>query len=226
MDFNTTIDLIIRDLEEARKIIDDLKNYHDVPLLQVELAKSKCKSAAEVISLLKENKEKIIPQKEEAESPVHHSPVPPADTSPEKTLVEDIREEPGENENEAADAGQSPDKKPYVAPIIADTFSHLAKSFHEELGKKKTGEDLHKKLHQKPIRSISEGIGVNDRFFYIKEVFNGDKSLYADALAKLDKATSFGEAQNILAELRAGKPENDATKQLLELVKRKFPHHE
>ena len=46
MDFNSTVDLIIKDLNEALKIIDDFKNYPGVPLLQVELAKSKCKSAA------------------------------------------------------------------------------------------------------------------------------------------------------------------------------------
>jgi hypothetical protein len=42
MDFKATVDLIIKDLDEAREIIDDLKNYPGVPHLQVELAKSKC----------------------------------------------------------------------------------------------------------------------------------------------------------------------------------------
>ena len=37
MDFNATIDLIIKDLEEAGEIIDDLKTYPGVPELQVEL---------------------------------------------------------------------------------------------------------------------------------------------------------------------------------------------
>ena len=45
MDFNATIDLIIKDLNDASAIIDDLKKYQGVPALQVELAKSKCKSA-------------------------------------------------------------------------------------------------------------------------------------------------------------------------------------
>ena len=51
MDFNSTIDLIIKDLNEASEIIDDLKKYPGVPALQVEFAKSKCKSAGEVIAL-------------------------------------------------------------------------------------------------------------------------------------------------------------------------------
>ena len=57
MDFNATIDLIIKDLRDASDIIDDLKKYPGIPLLQVELAKSKCRSAGEVIALLKTLKE-------------------------------------------------------------------------------------------------------------------------------------------------------------------------
>ena len=53
MDLNKTLDLIIRDLEEAREIIDDLKNYRDVPAIQIEMAKSRIRNAAEVISLFK-----------------------------------------------------------------------------------------------------------------------------------------------------------------------------
>src|SRR5512136_2627765 len=53
MDLNATIDIIIKDLNDVRDIIDDLKIYPGVPELQVELAKAKCKSAAEVIALLK-----------------------------------------------------------------------------------------------------------------------------------------------------------------------------
>ena len=53
MDFNATIDLIIKDLNDASEIIDDLKKYPGVPALQVELAKSKCRSAGDVIALLK-----------------------------------------------------------------------------------------------------------------------------------------------------------------------------
>jgi hypothetical protein len=57
MDFNATIDLIIKDLKEASDIIDDLKRYPGVPALQVELAKLKCRSAGECIAILKTLKE-------------------------------------------------------------------------------------------------------------------------------------------------------------------------
>ena len=37
MDFNATIDLIIKDLDEAREIIDDLKKYPGVPAFRLNL---------------------------------------------------------------------------------------------------------------------------------------------------------------------------------------------
>ncbi len=71
MDFNSTIDLIIQDLKAASEIIDDLKKYPGVPALQVELAKSKCRSAGEVIGMLK-NQSNIFSEKEE---PVKEKPI-------------------------------------------------------------------------------------------------------------------------------------------------------
>ena len=53
MDFNATIDLIIRDLNEAREIIDDLKNYPGVPALELSSQNQNVKSAGEAIALLK-----------------------------------------------------------------------------------------------------------------------------------------------------------------------------
>ena len=61
MDLNSTIDIIIKDLNDVREIIDDLKKYPGVPELQIELAKSKCKSSSEVIALFKNLQAKIAP---------------------------------------------------------------------------------------------------------------------------------------------------------------------
>src|SRR5512137_253303 len=83
MDLKKTIDYIIKDLREARDIIDDLKNYPEVPLIQIELAKSKCKSAEELISLLKNSEE---PVSHEAEPVIYPAP------GQEETVIEDLME--------------------------------------------------------------------------------------------------------------------------------------
>src|SRR5665811_2381047 len=111
MDFKSTIDLIIKDLNEASAIIDDLKKYPGVPALQVELAKSKCRSAGEVIALLKNLsdfapvKQETIPEKQIVTPPVTH---------PEKKI------EPKE-----------PVKKTQSVPIVADKFGHVPDNYKE-----------------------------------------------------------------------------------------------
>ena len=73
MDFNATIELIIKDLNETSRIIDDFKSYPGVPELHVEFAKVKCKNAAEVISLLKKVESKIIVADKQVETILQQS---------------------------------------------------------------------------------------------------------------------------------------------------------
>lgn len=244
MDFNTTIDLIIRELDEARDLIEDLKKIPDAPLLQIELAESKCRNAATVISLLKnlhesgkqkdtqtaERKKGPVktdqssatyygPEKKDEDEDEKDQPVPV--TGHEITEPDDHETKAGQESAEPPDKDDEietdrPGKKPFVAPIIADTFSHLANRYNEKLG------DTDDYPHGGHVTNLSEAIGVNDRFYYIREIFNGDRETYNHALSKLEKTTSLEEARDILMSYSTGKTGTAAFKQLLDLVKRKI----
>jgi len=196
MDFNSTIDLIIKDLKEASEIIDDLKKYPGVPALQVELAKLKCRSAGEVIALLK-NLSDILPVKDE---PVH-----------EKQKKEELK---------------VPEKKATETFILADKFSHTTDLNDEQSGSIKAEKDLSDHLKAKPITSLSEVIGLSDKFLFIGEIFDGNKDEYAQVISQLDKAESLDDAKAIIMSYTDEKPENEAVVQLLDLVKLKFPANE
>lgn len=215
MDFNATIDLIIKDLDEARRIIDDLKKYPGVPALQVELAKSKCKSAAEVISLLKGMSDEVLKVTEE-EIPLRQ----------EKTL-------PGPEGTKAApkiSKSKHPQEelkgKKSESAILADKYSHLSNRFNEQLGSMKTDEDVSEILKTKPLTSLSEAIGVNDKFLFMREIFNDNKDAYAQAISRLDNAESLADARAVIMSYTGDSNENEAVKQLLDLVKRKLPANE
>jgi hypothetical protein len=192
MDFNATVDLIIRDLNDAREIIDDLKNYPGVPLIQVELAKSKCKSAGEVIALLKN-----------LEGPV---------SLKEKKVV--TRQEP---EIPPARAGES--------TIIADTFG-LSDRINEKMGNIREDEDVSEILKSKPLTNLKEAIGINDKFLFIRELFGGNQEAYNQAIIRIDNAESLEDAKAVIMSYRGENKETDAVRQLLDLVKRKFPPNE
>jgi hypothetical protein len=193
MDFNATIDLIIKDLDEARTIIDDLKMYPGVPVLQVELAKSKCKSASEVIALLKTLQEK--------EAPVIEKPVT----------------ESFEEQVKAAEKAEE-------SSILADRFVHLPSSINDQFGSQRDG-SLSEIHMAKQVSRLSEVISINDRFLFVREIFKGDREAYNQALAKLENAENLTDAKAVLMSYTGNNPDSEASKQLLDLVKRKFPHN-
>ncbi len=207
MDFNATIDLIIKDLDDAREIIDDLKKYPGVPALQVELAKSKCKSAGEIIALLKSLKENDQEQKTEKRS----EPVP----------VE-IKASQTENKEEPIKTN----KKEPESAIIADKFSHMSNRFNEQIGSLKGEEDISDRLKTKPLADLSDAIGINDKFLFIREIFDGNKEVYIQAINRLNNSENITDARAVIMSYAGDNLENGAVKQLLDLVKRKFPHNE
>jgi len=223
MEFNATIDLIIKDLEEARIIIDDLKRYPGVPAIQVELAKSKCKSAGEVIGLLKNthitdnqsidkpNITSSLIEITEEKSSVNILTVKEEITSKEQHLNTD----PVEEMPQKADSS-----------ILADKFSHLSSRFNEQLGAGKSTDHFKEPVPAKPIGKLSEAIGINDKFLFTREIFRNSNDSYSQAITKLDNVTSMEDAKAVIMSYTEDSNENEAIRQLLDLVKRKLPSNE
>ena len=198
MDFNATVDLILKDLDDARDIIDDLKNYPEVPVLQIELAKSKCKSAREVIALLKTIRhEEVKPKSEE-----HHTPQPP----------------------KKEDTPPAP-KRQLKSSVVADTFG-LTDRINEQMKSLRDEDNVSDLIKGKPLTNLDDAIGVNDKFLFIREIFNGSPESYNQAIIMLNGAANFTEAREILLSYTEDNKESDVIKQLLSLVKRKFPADE
>ena len=235
MDFNATIDLIIKDLNETREIIDDLKKYNGVPALQVELAKSKCKSAAEVIALLKttapvhagteiqakpENKPQPKPEpKPQPEMQHKPEPQPKTDTPLQPEPLPEPLPEPKPQAKQKVYGKLHAEKQ---TPTLADKFSSESQSLHEKHIKAHKGPDVTDLLKKKQISSLIEAIGLNDKFMYIREIFGGDANLYAGTIKKLEDVKTVTEAKAILHSFTSENTENESISQLLDLVKRKL----
>ncbi len=187
MDFNKTVDLIIRDLEEAREIIDDLKNYPGVPVIQIEMAKSKCRNAAEVIALLKEKqtspKTEVRRQKTEVKSLKSEAISPKKNyenSKPEITINEPVAASPKpQAPKPKPDVEERSDEIPRSGPVLSLThFDNLHDSLNEKLGSLRDDNDVPDYLKSKPLANLSQAIGINDRFLFIRELFNGNSESY------------------------------------------------
>jgi len=210
MDFNKTVDLIIKDLAEAREIIDDLKNYEGVPAIQIELAKSKIRNAAEVIALFKNEDRR--PKTEDGRWK----------TEDRRPKIEERRPTLLDEETESEPAVTAITE----STIVADRFSDLPDSLNEKLGSMRDDDDIPEYLKAKPLTNLKQAIGVNDRFLFIRELFNGDPNSFNQAISKIDEAKNLSDARAVMISYTGDKSESDAGKQLIDLLKRKFPGDE
>jgi hypothetical protein len=276
MDFNSALDIIIKDLGEATRIIDDLKNYSGVPALQVELAKAKCRSAAEIIAMLKEKEvapevvkpsearkthvaPAIVKPSESAEIPFAPDAVADRQAGKEVSeeseaknlsstvesvkilkgnlpetldLIDDAGNEPapvekalvppkmetGKPVSENPDSAKS---KGGGAAIFADRFKDVPGRVSEKMQALRPEEDLTSRLKQSPISNLADAIGVNDRFYFIREVFGGNNNAYREAIERLNTVSKVNEAVEIIKGYTAGEANQEAVSDLLALVKRK-----
>jgi copper chaperone CopZ len=232
MDLNSTIDIIIKDLNEVREIIDDLKSYPGVPELQIELAKSKCKSASEVIALFKNLQAKIAspamekpPVMEETISDVIHEKPAKAIVPPEKEVKEVVTKVISEQITVSKEDTVRTEKKTSES-IIADQFSNRSESFNEKLGGHKHEDDVLEILKTKPLLSLDEAIGINDKFLFIREIFDGNTDAYNQAIQKLESVGSLSDAMAVIMSYSGENTGDEAVRQLIDLIKRKFLAHE
>lgn len=97
-------------------------------------------------------------------------------------------------------------KEKSVNDIIGDDFSKLEH-----------------KLSNRPILSIQAAIGINDRFQYIRELFEGSADNFAKTVADLDSMNDIKEAVNYLQNHFKWK-KNETSLKFVNLIKRRFPN--
>ena len=97
-------------------------------------------------------------------------------------------------------------------------------SLNEKL--KSGANDISEKLIHGAIGSLSEVIGVNQRFIFTHVFFNGEKEYFDKVTSILDKASSFEEENQLFRNILPPEVLNnnpDTTDQFIELLNRRFP---
>lgn len=72
------------------------------------------------------------------------------------------------------------------------------------------------------IDDINRAIGINDRFLFIKELFNGDKDLFSRTICALNSSSCLDDALMYIHKNFKWNNEDAAVKQLLLLLHRRF----
>jgi hypothetical protein len=229
MDFLKAVNIIGRDLEEAMAMLEQLSGLSGPEKAEIELARSRVRSASDLLKLLPE----MVTVKKPAAAgdtpeqvPVQeqkHTPVNEQRKEHEAVPVKTQREEPESapaaepaKQFSPSRAGQEPAK-----PILADRFSQSG-TLGDKISPARQDDAISSAIHNKPIADIGAAIGINDRFRYIRELFSGDTLAYNDTIRRLNSSASLGEAMRILDESTVMGSDPATQSSFVDVVRRKF----
>ena len=268
MDFLKAVNIIGRDLEEAMALLEQL-DVSGSDLAEAELARSRVRSAADLVKLLpslnaaNEKKPESQPlmaghqvaavvaevAAETTTPPVAENDTVAAPVMKTETVVSQAADietdatpvlgtEPVASRTMATETASVPvmEAGPVAAPrpaaagqksqepskaILADRFIPGG-TLGEKITTGKKEEVVSSVIHSKPISDIAAAIGINDRFYFIRELFSGDAMAYSDTIGRLNSAASLGEAMKILDESTVMGSDPAAQSSFVDVVRRKF----
>ena len=112
--------------------------------------------------------------------------------------------------------------EPAKSGILAEKISPSNFSpINETLAQQKQGNDLSSKLQTSPLSSMVAGIGLNDKFLYIRELFKGDNVLYNNTIRLLDTAESLEDAMDFIHRHFDWDQKNETAHNFISLVHRR-----
>ena len=107
---------------------------------------------------------------------------------------------------------------------VNDWASKDHKSVNDTL--KEATTELSARLSEGPVKDLKKAIGVNDRFFFINELFRGDEVMYERSIKTINSFTIWPEAEYwIRRELKTKlgwSDSNETVQQFDQLIRRRF----
>jgi hypothetical protein len=101
---------------------------------------------------------------------------------------------------------------------IPDETIQKERSLNETLGENKAAET---NLSNSPITSLRATIGLNDRFLFIREIFNNNSEKYNTIIDQLDQMETIQQAVDYL-KVNLSLQKNETSLKFVELLKRRF----
>lgn len=221
-------------LKELRLQVEALKNDSSgTSQLELDLMKEKIRSIYDILNDVKietQKQEQIevasIPQSEPEIEELKEEEVIP-ETEPE--LVLEIAEE-AETEVEVFDKEEEPPPPPPSEPTLS-LFEEPAENLEdkklvgEKFAEEKPIEPIGETIQNKKIVNLKLAIGINEKFFFLNELFDGKMNEYNETIEELDLKNSLQEAMEFLVSLKEEKSWDSASEAYVQLkgfLERKF----
>lgn len=230
---------ILELLKELKYLSGELKNDStSTSQLELDLMKAKIRRIYEDLGDINFSKQVDIEKEVEPITP----PIPQEniddveDQKPKETpdVVFEIEEEALEEVEISSQ--EEIEEEPLLSPKVEQTLDLFEepvskeeandyKPVGEKIAEEKPVESIGETIQSKKIVNLKLAIGINEKFFFLNELFEGKMNEYNEAIEQLDQKETFKEAKEFLELLKEDKSwdeEGEAFVQLKGFLERKF----
>lgn len=107
---------------------------------------------------------------------------------------------------------------------VHERIAEKRESLNDRLKREQT--ELAQVLKESPIKDLRKGIGINDRFVFVRELFRGDEAAYERSIKTINNFGIYSEAEYWMSrelKLKLGWSDNsEIVKHFYQLVRRRF----
>ncbi len=246
MENKKLLNFLLKDLTEIDELFSE-KNNKAFDKLEMEFIQDRLKGAKKLVRILIERDESTVDSQKKTENvPVQGKIIEEVIEKETLVEIETTNPEPEPKEEQQSDNKEKdeiPEQQEEVKEEIVENIESVGEVELEEetienpnkrLGdlflKEKSVNDiladankLENKLSNRPVENIQTAIGINDRFQYIRELFEGNAGEFAKTVEQLDGMGNLKEAVQYL-QLHFKWKKTETSLKFVNLIKRRFPN--
>ncbi len=106
--------------------------------------------------------------------------------------------------------------------VIADKIKPKRQSINDMIAQNKFDKDVSSKFKTSQINDINKAININDRVWFIKELFKGDSTLYKTTISKLNNSSDLDSALNYIKENFDWDSNEKVVEKFVRVISRRF----
>jgi hypothetical protein len=221
MSYRHTLEAALESLHEIEDLVKGFPVNGNIPSVEIDLALQKLRNMYELMLVMKK------PAEETTVSLVAEEKTFTGEITVDREVTVDreitVDREVTLDKEMIVDRETTVDKEITVvekktvveARTLSDTFKGKP-TLHESLSK-----DGNTLAQAKPIKDIMTAIGINDRFTFIRELFNGDPAAFETTIDMINTASGYNGAYNYLVGHFNWDMKSDVVQHLLEIISRK-----
>lgn len=197
MEKKQIIEIIAKDAQEVNKLTQSFIGYHDISPIYLDLTLAKVKHLyAELLLLRNQGHDLTMKHVEKL-------------LNEKQETKSTYKQQSNENQHQTP---TTTEKKP----------PEETESPQETLNKKREEHFLATQLKHDPIDDIKKAINLNEKIWFIKELFNGDIDTYNNTLAELNQFKYLEQALDFLDKYFDWDYDNQTVRDFMEFVYRRF----